>query len=62
MARRLDAVGKLPVDVWAHILAVRAAVVIQAYFRAFKVRHGPLKYIRKYVSKRDWVDTCYLGC
>ena len=58
MAGRLDAVGKLPADVWARVLEVRAAVVMQACFRAFKVRHGPSKYIRKYVSKRDWVDTC----
>jgi hypothetical protein len=50
-AGRLEAVGGLPVDMWALILEIRAVVLLQAAFRSFRVRHGPLRYLRKYVAK-----------
>ena len=51
-AGRLEAVGGLPVDMWALILEIRAVVLLQAAFRSFRVRHGPLRYLRKYVAKQ----------
>ena len=60
-AGRLEGVGGLPVGMWAQILEVRAILLLQAVFRSHRVRHGPLRYLRMYVSK-GWLPAnraCY---
>ena len=41
----------LPEEVWTYIFETRAATTIQARFRGFKMRHGPIRYLAKYVKK-----------
>jgi hypothetical protein len=48
-------------DMWVHILHIRAAVAMQGAFRSMAVRRGPLQYLLKYVSK-GWLPVdraCY---
>ena len=44
----------LPEEVWTYIFHICAATSIQATFRGFKTRHGPVRYLRylaKFVTK-----------
>jgi hypothetical protein len=52
----------LPVEVWGHIMDILeaqrrdAATTIQACFKGFKVRIGPLRYIIRYIRKGNLVQ------
>ena len=47
----------LPVEVWAYIMDIleeqrrHAATVIEAHFRGYKMRIGPLRRILRYICK-----------
>ena len=41
----------LPEEVWTYIFHICAATSIQATFRGFKTRHGPVRYLAKCVTK-----------
>ena len=54
----------LPVEIWAFIMdllqdqrRMTAAVRIQAHFKGFKTRIGPLRWILRYIRKSDLVQT-----
>ena len=53
----------LPVEVWAYIMDIleeqrrRAATVIEAHFRGYKTRIGPLRWILRYIRKGRLVQT-----
>ena len=53
----------LPVEIWAFIMDIlqeqrrTAAAVIQAHFKGFKTRIGPLRWIIRYIRKGNLVQT-----
>ena len=51
----------MPMDMWTLILETRAIVLMQTVYRSFRVRHGPVRYLMKLVSK-GWLPAsraCY---
>ena len=53
----------LPVELWAYIMDIlqeqrrRAAINIQAHYKGYKVRIGPLRWVLKYIRKGVLVQT-----
>ena len=53
----------MPVEIWEYIMDIlqeqrrTAATVIQAHFKGFKTRIGPLRWIIRYLRKSDLVQT-----
>jgi len=54
---RAGTLPELPDELWAHILEHRAAINIQAHYKGYKVRIGPLRWVLKYIRKGVLVQT-----
>jgi hypothetical protein len=48
---------ELPDHVWTLILEIRAAISIQAHYKGFKVRIGPLRWVLRSIRKGALVRT-----